>query len=101
MDDRSNEVSFPIGTTYMVTGIRLETKDIANEASELYIGHRYELNDSITWDGPYAIKSFNTQKMFVPVRASGRWFRLRFRMPSSARLSLLGYQYEFVNMGVR
>ena len=95
-------VSPPPGSVFQITAINLETESIApSEPIQMFVGVKMELNDEITYKGPYTIYSYKDQRSRVPVRATGRYGRLRFVLPNNARLGLLAYQYELEIMGTR
>lgn len=67
---------------------------------DFYLGHRMRLADPIVWEGPFEIKTAGGS-IRLPVRASGRWFRLRGVIPDSQQFQLSFYQIGFVVVGRR
>jgi len=94
-------ISLAYGTVMQISAMNIEFQDIANEALSFYVGVKMDLNDAITWKGPFTVKSFNTQGIRVPVRGTGRWARVRFNLSNSRRIGLIGYQYEVNPVGRR
>lgn len=101
--DNGHEVVYPPESVFMVTAINLflRANGVSGSTGQLYIGHRMELGDDISWQGPYTFKLDNAGVARVPVRASGRWFRVRFSIPSSWEMILTSYQYEIEYQGRR
>jgi hypothetical protein len=100
-DHFGRDASFSLGTMFKILGVRVELLDIENTSLTLELGTRKDLNDTITWSAPKTIKSYVTQVIDVPFLQSGRWARLRFTLPSNARMELSGFQFIIVPMGVR
>lgn len=95
------EIALPYGTVMQSEAVNLEFQDIANEALSLYVGFKMDLNDAITWKGPFTVKSYNTQAIRVPVRGTGRWGRIKINLPTSYRMGLVKYQWELNPVGRR
>jgi hypothetical protein len=77
---------------------------------ELWLVYRMSLEGLIRYAGPYPVRGLSftdgsneavTGRIKVPVRASGRWFRIKFVAPNSQRATLAGYQYGFNMVGRR
>jgi hypothetical protein len=72
------------------------------EPIQMWIGHRFNLQQPVKWVGPYFIKASTTsEKIKQPVRTTGRWFRFRLVIPNSRQITLAGYQYGFNFVGRR
>lgn len=100
-DYLGNARTFSPSTVFRVNQVNLDFESIVDAEIDLYVGYRMDLNDTIQYAGPYKVKSFFTQNIQVPVRVTGRWFRLKFVLPSSRQMALLVYQFLFNPMGVR
>jgi hypothetical protein len=101
-----NNVALPPGGVFRLESVNLELFAVQGEINpalfvSMFVGHRFDLNDNIIWDGPYKVTCTASQTVRVPVRCTGRWFRLRFTFPDDVRLTLAGYQFLFSYMGTR
>lgn len=117
VDEFGQSINFPRGTVFQVIGIVLEVEADpgttinfgAGKPIQFSVGSRMELNDSLVWQGPYDVVADSTKNIFIPVRLSGRWFRVRFlgrgigneNSYVGTSFNLHGYQYIFTTMGVR
>lgn len=89
-------------TVFLVNAVNIQVENITqNEPIQMFLGVRMDLMNDIVYKGPFTVNSYKTQRSRIPVRGTGRWFRVRFVIPNNARLSLLGYQYECEIVGVR
>lgn len=100
------DVALPLGGVFRLEAVNLEIhadQDIFETPPyvQMFVGHRFDLGDDVIWDGPYAISCVAAQNIRVPVRCTGRWFRLRFTFGDNLRLTLAGYQFLFSYMGTR
>lgn len=102
-DHLGQKAIFPLSTIFNITQLNIEVEDASGGDIQLYIGSRRDLNDPIMWSNSITIKSAASQVLEIPVFGipPGRWFRLRFILPNSERLSLAGYQIFFTTAGVR
>jgi len=95
--ENGKQLSIPAGSLFNVNQVNLEVQDTALTSTiQMFLGHRFSVHEPTTYDGPYNIILIpGSFKIEIPVRAMGRWFRLKFILPGSAFLDLAAYQFEF------
>lgn len=100
-DSNGAPANVPLGTVFQVGRVEVEVGDlIFGGTFELSVGHRMELDDPIIFGNPITV-DLSKHTLRIPVRATGRWFRLRFLVRESQQFSLVGYQYCFNIVGRR
>lgn len=101
-DDNGQPMSFPLNSVFQVHQINIMLGDIGAQGIQMYVGSKMNLNEVIVWDSAKTIYSDGDQTLEVPVRPRpGRWHRLKFVLPDSKDMALLGYQILFSHSGVR
>lgn len=103
-DEAGRSLSFPPGSVYTVNGLMVELGDVAGPAEHITVevGSRMTLNDEIVYSPPKPLLSRRGQQEVSDFgRANGRFHRVRFTMPNSARVQVIGYQWVFSNEGNR
>ena len=102
VDENGNKVFRPLSMVFQVNAVNLDVEGLpAGTAARFYIGSRLDLNDPISWQGPFPIMALSLQTIRVPVRRTGRWFRIKIECDANSEFSLQGYQFEYEWVGNR
>jgi len=101
-DSEGAKIFFPLSTVFQVNVVNLDLEAVAGEtAARIFVGSRLDLNDPISWQGPITVTANALQSIPIPVRRTGRWFRIKIECDASSEFALLGYQFEFERVGNR
>ncbi|MCU0810609.1 MAG: hypothetical protein MUE59_06165 [Thiobacillaceae bacterium] len=68
-------------------------------AMSVSIGHKWDADDSYSWEGPYTFTPATDH--VVRVRSTGRFHAVKFEFPGSSAAALHGYDLEFAVVGGR
>ena len=102
INEQGGKMFWPLSMVFQVNVVNLDFESIIGTWVHFFIGSRLELHDPISWQGPYALDvSGGVQTIRVPVRSTGRWFRIKFFTSTASELALQNYQFEFEWVGGR
>jgi hypothetical protein len=89
---------------FQVAEVNLEFNYLEPSSTLRYLdrSRNERLQTPIQYAGPYKVFGSQTSgHIKVPVRCTGRWFRVRIMAPNSRRMVLAGYQYGYNTVGRR
>jgi hypothetical protein len=96
--DGGTTINFTPGTVFQVTGLRLEFEPTSG-TMQVQIGHRMGIMDDLVYEDPDTVDLTSLDGYEITRICSGRWFRIKFTVPDSAQLRLVGYQWIFTPTG--
>jgi hypothetical protein len=101
--ENGKAIAIPAASIFHVNQVNIQLQGEAISGTiQFFLGHRMDIHDPITYDGPFTINlTASSFKLQIPVRATGRWFRIRFTIPQSIFFDIGGYQFEFNIAGRR
>lgn len=101
-DENGNKVFKPLSMVWQVNVVNLDVEGVpAGTPARFWVGSRLDLNDAIDWQGPFDIVASSLQTIRVPVRRTGRWFRVKIECDADSEFALQNYQFEFEWVGNR
>lgn len=101
-NETGGKVFWPLSMVFQVNVVNIDVEALFGMAqARFYIGSRLDLNDPIVWQGPYPIQASSLQTIRIPVRSTGRWFRVKIETNSTDEFALFNYQFEFEWVGGR
>lgn len=102
VDADGAKLFFPLTTVFQVNVVNIDVESVSGApTARFFIGSRLDLNDDISWQGPLTITATSAQTIVVPVRRTGRWFRIKIECDANLPFVLLGYQFECERVGMR
>lgn len=101
-DQDGNKVFFPLSTVFLANVLNIDIENmVGNPVATVSVGCRLDLNDPINWQGPFPLIGGGAQRIRVPIRRTGRWFRVRIECADNKEFAVQGYQFEFERVGYR
>jgi hypothetical protein len=100
-DDRGAPGVLPADSVFMLTAVDLVFEKASTGAANLYIAARMDLDDTVSYSSAYSVDLTASHTIRVPVRHTGRYFRLKIELTSSRQLFLSSYNLEAEFVGRR